>query len=119
MGKVELKGLSFKAYHGYYDEERELGNHFEIDISVTSEFEDAAASDDLNKVVDYEVLYAIVKKEMQVSSSLLESVVVRIANRVINELALVESVKVSLSKLNPPIKGECREAKVTFEKKRA
>lgn len=118
MGRVELKGLHFKAYHGYYEEERERGNHFEINISVKTDFEAAAVNDDLSKAVDYENLYAIIKKEMQVSSALLESVVVRIANRIFDEIAQVESVKVSLSKLNPPIRGECQEAKVTYKKKR-
>lgn len=119
MGRVELNGLYFKAYHGYYEEEREHGNHFEVAISVTTDFEEAAEQDDLDKAVNYEMLYDIVKKEMQISSALLETVVVRITNKVLEEIQQVKSVSISLSKLNPPIQGVCREAKVTFEKRRS
>ncbi|MTI21089.1 dihydroneopterin aldolase [Fulvivirga sp. RKSG066] len=118
MQKVALNGLQFKAYHGYYDEEREKGNHFEVDIEVTADFENAAKDDDLEQAVNYEQLYTIIKEEMQIAASLLENVVMRIANRVLQEMPLVQSVLVSLAKLNPPIQGACREARVTIEKKR-
>ncbi len=118
MNEVALNGLQFKAYHGYYDEEREKGNQFEVDISVKTNFIEAANNDDLDKAVNYEQLYAIIKEEMQIASSLLESVVLRIADRVLAEVSLVDAVKVSLAKLNPPIKGACREARVTISKSR-
>lgn len=118
MNEVALKGLQFKAYHGYYDEEREKGNQFEVDITVKTNFIEAAKNDDLEKAVNYEVLYAIIKDEMQVSAALLENVVLRIADRVLGEIEQVQEVKVSLAKLNPPIKGACREARVTISKSR-
>jgi len=118
MGRVELRGLKFKAYHGYYDEERQRGNTFEVDIAVIVDFEQAAKNDDLSKAVDYEQLYAIVKKEMQISSSLLENVVYRIAHKVLDEIKNVESIDVSLAKLSPPIKGNCKEARVSISKSR-
>lgn len=118
MHEVALNGLTFKAYHGYYEEERARGNQFSVDIAVQSNFEKAAKGDDLAAATDYEQLYAIVKEEMQISASLLENVVYRIAQRVLDEMQTVELVKVSLAKVNPPIKGQCREARVTIEKNR-
>lgn len=118
MYQVALNGLEFKAYHGYYEEEREKGNHFEVDISVITDFEKAGNSDDLALAVNYEELYRIVKEEMSTSSRLLENVVLRIANRVLNEKPAVAQVKVSLAKLNPPIQGKCKEARVSIEKNR-
>ncbi len=118
MNEVALNGLQFKAYHGYYDEEREKGNQFEVDIVIKTDFIDAAKSDDLDLAVNYEVLYSIIKDEMQISAALLENVVLRIANRVLREIKQVQEVKVSLAKLNPPIQGACREARVTISKSR-
>jgi len=118
MHEVALNGLTFKAYHGYYEEERARGNEFSVDIAVQSNFEEAAKSDDLATATDYERLYVIVKEEMQISASLLENVVFRIAQRVLDEMKAVDQVRVSLAKINPPIKGTCREARVTIEKKR-
>lgn len=118
MGKISLKGLAFKAYHGYYDEEQEKGNHFSVDIEVSTDFEEATINDDLSGTVNYEKLYLIVQEEMQITSRLLESVVVRIANRVLAELPIVDEVSVKLSKYNPPIGGTCDEAVVALTKKR-
>lgn len=118
MGKISLKGLRFKAYHGYYDREREQGNIFLVDISVKADFHKAAVNDELKHTVNYEYLYDIIESEMAKSSKLLEYVVECIVNRVISEIADVIWVEVKLSKLNPPIKGECERAVVELKKKR-
>ncbi|MDX1627864.1 MAG: dihydroneopterin aldolase [Fulvivirga sp.] len=118
MHRVSLKGLAFKAYHGYYEEERKKGNHFEVDITVTTDFEEAAKNDDLHLAINYEKLYAIVNQEMQVSASLLENVVWRIAEKVLQEMEDVEQVYVSLCKLNPPIQGNCQKACVELTRQR-
>ncbi len=116
MGKISLEGLTFYAYHGFYEHERELGNKFEVNISVEYDFEEAGLKDDLSKTVDYEKLYAIVDEIMAVPSKLLEHVVQQICDRVLNELN-VNAVEVSLSKFNPPISGECKRATVSLKKK--
>ncbi|TRX53798.1 dihydroneopterin aldolase [Fulvivirga sp. M361] len=118
MGKICLKGLKFKAYHGYYDEERQLGNTFEVKLTVITDFYKAAVNDDLNETVDYEKLYAIVQEEMAIPAKLLEHVVQKIADRVINECKAVTKVKVKLSKFNPPIGGECHSSVVSLTQHR-
>lgn len=116
MGLISLKGLKFKAYHGYYDIEREQGNLFEVDITVKTNFHKAAVNDQLSQTVDYEDLYTIIREEMEKSSKLLEHVVQSIVDRVINEHQ-VKWVDVTLSKLNPPIKGDCERAVVSLKMK--
>lgn len=118
MGEISLKGLKFKAYHGYYDEERQLGNTFEVDITIKTDFYKAAINDELAGTVDYEKLYAIIKDEMATPSKLLERVVQKIVDRVLQEIHAVQSVKVELSKFNPPIGGECDKAVVSLVKER-
>ncbi len=118
MGKISLQGLTFKAYHGYYDEERQKGNTFRVDITVKTNFHLAALNDDLSKTVDYEQLYAIVKEYMEQPSKLLEHVVQQIVDRVLKEHESVVWVKVSLSKFDPPIGGDCKAAKITLKKRR-
>lgn len=118
MGKISLEGLLFKAYHGYYDEEREKGNQFEVNISVKTNFKNASKQDDLVGTVDYQQLYAIVKAEMAQPSKLLEHVVERITDRVLQEIPAAQKVKVSLSKHNAPIGGPCRAATIMLKKDR-
>jgi dihydroneopterin aldolase len=117
-GRVALEGLSFHAYHGVYAHERDTGNNFEVDIAVETDFSLAAARDDLNGTVDYEVLYRIVKDEMEKPSRLIETVAEKIVNDVLNELPAVIKVDLTIAKLTPPIGGKCQKASVSISKKR-
>lgn len=117
-GRVALEGLSFHAYHGVYAHERDTGNNFEVDIAVETDFSLAAVHDDLKGTVDYEVLYRIVKDEMDKSSRLIETVAEKIVNDVLSELPAVIKVDLTIAKLTPPIGGKCRKASVSISKKR-
>jgi dihydroneopterin aldolase len=119
MGIIVLEKLPFKAYHGYYEEERELGNHFEVTLTIHTDFEQAAVHDDLNGTVDYAEVYAIVKDQMQHSSKLLENVAHRIASHLLEEIPAILKVEVSLSKLKAPIGGPCQAATIIYEKSRS
>ncbi len=118
MGIVKLEGLQFKAYHGFYDEEREKGNHFEVTVSVITDFSHASFTDELHGTVDYEHLYRIVKEEMLNPSKLLEHVVQRILDRIMDEISEADEAEIELSKLNPPIGGPCRAATITSRRSR-
>lgn len=118
MGVIVLEKLHFKAYHGYYDEERERGNHFELDVKVVTDFTAAAKKDDLHGTVDYSVMYRVIKEQMQIPSRLLENVAFRIATELLEALDAIESVEIRLSKLNAPIGGPCHAATVIYEQSR-
>src|SRR5436190_4132519 len=107
IGKIALEGLEFHAFHGVYPHERESGNFFIVDISVETDFTLAAKEDDLAGTVNYEVLFKIVKEEMDQPSKLLETVAEKIINHVLDALPPVSSVELKISKLNPPIGGKC------------
>lgn len=108
--------MEFFAYHGFYEEERKVGNRFVVDLSVTVDLSQAAQTDKLSQTVNYEVLYRIVKDEMEVPSHLLEHMAGRILERVYAKYAHVQSVTVSIAKQNPPVGGVCRQSKVTMTK---
>jgi len=117
-GRITLEGLEFHAFHGVYPHERESGNWFEVDIAVETDFTVAAQHDDLAGTVNYEVLYNLVKAEMEKPSKLLETVAEKIVNDVLHELKSVTLVELSISKINPPIGGKCKRAMVSVVKKR-
>ena len=117
-GKISLEGLEFHAYHGVYPHERDSGNWFEVDISVETDFTDGADKDELAGTVNYEVLFRIVKEEMERPSKLLETVLAKIVETVLQELPMVLAVEVKLAKINPPIGGKCRKATVSMRKVR-
>ena len=113
MGKIKLDQMEFRAFHGVYEEERKQGNRFTVDLEVDYPFEEDALRDDLGYTLDYQSLYAITKKIMDVPSNLLEHLSMRIAEDVKNAFPQVNSVTVSVAKYNPPIGGECKSASVT------
>ena len=117
-GRVSLEGLEFHAFHGVYPHERESGNKFEVDIHVDTDFSAGARQDDLHGTVDYEILYRIVKDEMEKPSKLLETVAEKIVEDVFRELPAVLFVELKISKLNPPIGGKCERASVQVRKSR-
>lgn len=118
-GRITLEGLEFHAFHGVYPHERESGNWFEVDIAVETDFTAAAQRDDLSGTVNYEVLYSLVKTEMEKPSKLLETVAEKIIQNVFMALPTVLSVELSISKTNPPIGGKCKRASVRVFKKRS
>ena len=117
-GRIALEGLEFHAFHGVYPHERESGNWFEVDIAVETDFSVAAKNDSLVGTVDYEVLYRVVKSEMEKPSKLLETVAEKIIQDVFKELENAVSVELSISKINPPIGGKCKRATVSIAKRR-
>ena len=82
MGKVSLEGMEFYARHGYYEEERIIGNKYSVDVTIELDFSDAADSDKLDGTVNYERVYEIVAGVMAVDALLLE----HLAGKIISEL---------------------------------
>ena len=114
MGIIALEGLEFFAYHGYYEEEQKIGNRYQVDIQITTDFSEAAEKDKLGGTVNYEDLYRIIASIMKDKIKLLEHIAQRIIQQVRIQYPTVSEIKVSVSKLNPPIGGVCERAKITL-----
>jgi len=107
---VALQGLEFKAFHGFYDEERKKGNTFYVDVKVELKSFDSA-DDNIFDTVNYEDVYTIVEEEMANTCKLIETVAYNIIQR-IKEMDNIITASVKLAKMNPPIKGKCNRAVV-------
>ncbi len=118
MGTITLEGIEFFAYHGFYQEERKTGNRYSVDISVETDFSQAAEEDKLQETVNYEKLYQMVRDEMQQPSKLLEHIAHRLIEQTFRAFSEIESVEVSVSKFNPPVGGVCRRAVVHLKRQR-
>jgi len=111
--KVALKGVEFYAFHGYYAEERKAGNRFMINVEVEITPFDSL-EDNITDTVNYESLFAICKEEMAVAQKLLETVVLRIIEKVKSQFSNVVSGEVSLEKLQPQMGGKIEKAVITM-----
>lgn len=96
--------MRFHAFHGVMEQERRVGNDFEVTVEIFYSFERALYSDSLQDTVDYSLLYAIVEREMRIPSKLLEHVAGRIITAIKKEISATIVGEISISKLHPPFK---------------
>jgi dihydroneopterin aldolase len=115
LGTISLEGLEFFAYHGYYPEEQRIGNKYALDITINTDFIEAAVKDKLSATVNYETLYQIAAKVMQEPAKLLEHIGFKVIASVREHYPDVQKVTVRVSKFNPPIGGVCTRATITME----
>jgi dihydroneopterin aldolase len=101
---VALKDVKCFALHGYYAEEQLIGNHFVVNLET--EFTPQGFDDELSQTVNYEDLNNIILEEMKHTQKLLETVLKNIISKVIGLYPFVDTVQVSMKKLNPPMPGQ-------------
>ena len=118
MSTIRLKNIKIYAFHGCLLEEGQIGSDYIVNLSVRGDLNKAIKSDELEDTVDYVDLQNIVMKEMEIRSKLLEHVGQRIINKILNNEPLVNYVKVTVAKVNPPIGGDVAEVSVTLSAKR-
>jgi len=112
-GKVVLSGMSFYGYHGYYSEENKLGNHYTVDLQVTTNLE--PVNDELEGTINYEKLYKLTEAVMIKPYKLLETLAYRVADNIFNSFKGAEVVHIIIKKKQPPIGAICDYAAVEFE----
>lgn len=103
------------AYHGCLEEEARVGGHYIVDVYMTTDFSEAAATDDLTKTIDYCTVYEICKKQMAVRSKLIEQVAQRIYNNLWEEFDELISLRVKVTKLTPPMNGDVERVSVEIQ----
>ena len=113
--KIEVNGIKLYAFHGCLEEEARIGGHYVVDVTIITDFSEAANTDDLSKTVDYVHVNAIVKDEMAIRSKLIETVGQRIFSRIKNELKGVFKLSVKITKLTPPINGDVDSVAIVIE----
>ncbi len=113
MTQIAIEGMEFYAYHGCFKEEQVVGTHFCVDLYMEFDTTEAENSDDLNKTIDYQAVYAIVKTEFDKKSKLLEHVAGRILKAVKSHYPKIEQIKIRVAKLNPPVGGKVHSVSIT------
>lgn len=117
MAIIELENMEFYSYHGCFKEEQVVGNHFIIDLSIETDTTLAQQSDNLHDTVNYQAVYNLVRKEMEKKSKLLEHVAERILTALFANFKTITSIKVKVSKVNPPMGGKVQKVSVTLNRK--
>jgi len=118
MGYIILSNIRTYSFHGCMDEEEKIGAEFRTDVKVKTNMQKAAETDNLQYGLDYTRLNEIVIEEMKERAKLMETVALRIINRILEEFEIAQKVEVKVTKLNPPVGGNIEAVSVVMKKKR-
>lgn len=113
---ISLNSMRFFAHHGVAQQERTVGNWFEVSLTIACDMQQAILTDDLNGTINYAEVYNVVHRQMQQPSQLLEHV----AGRIIKDLqstfgTRLHGGKITIAKLHPPFKCQLHSVAVTVE----
>lgn len=116
--RIELRGLTAHGRHGWFPQEREHGQVFNVDVSLGVDTRPAAESDDLADTVDYGALAErVVDLVGGEPVKLVETLAQRIADLCL-ENVLVSDVEVTVHKPEAPVTVPFGDVTVTIRRAR-
>jgi len=118
MDYIEIKGMKFHSYIGHYDEEKQIGNKFNVELKIRTDCQKAGESDNLKDALNYVNIYSVVKKEMNKKCNLVENVAKRIKSAIFKKFNTAEYLYLKITKLSPKIGGMVDEVSVIVEEEK-
>ncbi len=115
MITIHLHNLKFYSFHGFHEEEKLLGNEYEVNADIQFHEEDAKIYS-LSQTINYVEVLEIIKKRMHTPTALLETIVMEIGNTIYEKYNYVRHINISLKKAHPPIEGIIGSVGVTWHK---
>lgn len=112
---IEIDGLRLYAHHGVMEQERTVGNLFEVSASLRYPVYRAIEGDDVSQTLNYAEAIEVIRREMAQPSRLLEHAAGRIVRALRNEFPAIESGRLTLRKLTPPCSVELNWVGVTLD----
>ena len=102
---LKIKDIKLWARVGVLDEERDLGQLFNLDVFLWTDFENCIQNDDIKSTVDYSKLVEILKYQ---SKKICCFTIEKYSNeilKIIDEEFQLNRIKIILTKCQPPIIG--------------
>lgn len=105
MGKILLNEMIFTARHGACPHEYEFDQKFKVDIIVeTTAVEEAGATDELEKTINYAEIFAVIEEVMMGEHcQLIETLAYQIGQELVRNFQKIDEIRVKVTKMAPPI----------------
>ena len=124
-GKFVVQGMNFHAFHGMTEVERELGQVFSVDISISLNLKPEDASPSVKPEVHGSEVYEVTKNMMMGTKFTAHtSLALALAKEMFDHFAQITDVEVTVSRKQLFIPGDVREilacvacARSDFDKK--
>lgn len=104
--RINLEGLSFYGHHGLFESETELGQLFKVDVTLFTDTKKAGETDEMSDSIHYGEVYETIKDIVENKPfKLLEALSEHLAQVLLEDFPLVDSVMVRVNKPQAPIPG--------------
>ena len=114
MFTISLHNLIFYSFHGVHEEEKVLGNNYKVNVAITFNTNEEITA--LEQTINYELVYDIIKKRMDIPAKLLETLAQDLAQKIYDFDNRIASINVSIEKKNPPITNIRGSVSVNYKK---
>lgn len=98
-----------------YQEERKVGNEFEVDVAIGCRSPKKKITS-IEQTINYVEVYRIVQEEFAAHRFLIETCAMQIAERLEAQFSEMEQLTISIRKLNPPITNFSGSVSVTYSR---
>lgn len=116
--RVVLTGVRARGRHGVFEFEREQGQDFVVDVSLSLDLAPASTTDDLERTVDYGRLAEAVVADVEGEPlNLIEALAERVAQTCLRQAGVAE-VEVTVHKPQAPISVPFADVAVTLTRSR-
>ena len=117
MDKIYIKDLEVFANHGYFEEEKSLGQKFILTMEVDLDLSKAGNDDDLNNTVHYGILCDEIEKEFtRKSYDLIEKASEELIKFIMFKYDEIKTVRLELKKPWAPVKKHLDYVSIKMER---
>jgi len=106
ISKIHLSGMEFYAHHGCFKEERLVGTHFKVDLTLEYDATQTVSTDDVAKAVNYQTVYFDIKEMMKTPINLLETLCQKCLSLLKEKYPQIIHAEIVIYKLNPALGGK-------------
>ena len=115
--RILIEDLKIFAKHGVLQEENVVGTYYLVNLEIEANIWKASQTDALEDTINYAKINEIIHQEMAIPSKLLEHVIGRIFSKLEQNFPQITAMKIKLTKVNPPMKGEMKGVSIEMEKR--
>ena len=94
-----------------------MGTYYLVNLEIEANIWKASQTDALEDTINYAEINEIIHQEMAIPSKLLEYVIGRIFRKLEQNFPQITAMKIKLTKVNPPMKGEMKGVSIEMEKR--
>lgn len=117
--RIEINGLFGFGYHGLFDDERENGQGFLVDVILNMDLSAVSRSDRLEDTINYSVVCDMIFAQLVGPPvSMIEKLAGQIADQLLDNFPKVDSVRVTVHKPDAPVAVKVRDISVSIARNR-